>query len=76
MTVIIGGLVLIYLEKEWQGFILLVGGIGSLVGTFVYGKKQKKTDLQKKEEELLRRVKELEEKMNSSRKIIEGETAK
>jgi uncharacterized membrane protein len=76
MTVVIGGLTLIYLEKDWQGFVLLVGGIGSLVGTFVYGKKQKKTDLQKKEEELLRRVQELEEKMSSGKKIIEGEATR
>ena len=74
MTVIIGGLMMIYFEKEWQGFILLVGGIGSLAGIFVVGKKQKKSDLNQKEEELRNRINELEEKINKSSKIIDGET--
>ena len=60
---------MIYFEKEWQGIVLLVGGIGSLVGTFIYGKKQKQTDLNQKNEELLRRVKEL----NSGRNVVDGE---
>lgn len=74
MTVIVGGLVLIYLEKDWQGFIVLSGGVVSLVGTFVYGKKQKKVDLHQKEEGLRRRIKEFEEKVNSNHKVIGGET--
>ncbi|HBH46233.1 MAG: hypothetical protein A2445_04280 [Candidatus Jacksonbacteria bacterium RIFOXYC2_FULL_44_29] len=59
LTVIIGGFVLIYLEKEWLGFSVLVGGIGALIGTFVYGKKQKKIDLSRKEKDFSNRVREL-----------------
>lgn len=73
MTVIIGGLLMIYLEKEWQGFALLVTGIGSLVGTFVIGKRQKTDDLKQKDKELHNRIKELEDKINN--KVIDGETA-
>ena len=73
MTIIIGGLLMIYLEKEWQGFIFLIGGIGSLVGTFIIGKKQKKGDLKQKDEDLHKRIKELEEKINNN-KVIDGET--
>lgn len=74
MTVIIGGLLMVYLEKEWQGFVVLIGGVGSLVGTFVYGKRQKKSDLKQKDEELRNRIKELEDRINKSNEVIDGET--
>lgn len=74
MTVIIGGLIMIYLEKDWQGFILLAGGIVSLVGIFVIGRKQKRDDLRRKDKDLHNRVKELEEKISKDSKVIDGET--
>ncbi|MEK7064900.1 MAG: hypothetical protein AAB963_00470 [Patescibacteria group bacterium] len=67
---------LIYLEKEWQGFIVLVGGVSALVGTFVYGKKQKKGDLHQKNEELHNRAKGLEEKVSKDGGVIDGEAVR
>lgn len=76
MTIISGGLFMIYLEKEWQGFIVLVGGVSALVGTFVYGKKQKKDDLHQKDEELRNHAKGLEEKVSKDHAVIDGETVR
>jgi uncharacterized membrane protein len=38
MTVIIGGMILIYNNKEISGFSTLFSGLAALVGTFIYGR--------------------------------------
>ncbi len=74
MTTIVGGLFLIYFDKQWQGFIFSLGGLVALVGTFIFGKKEKESDLSQKEKGLLERVAELEKRLDKNKIIIDGNT--
>ena len=73
MTVIVGGLIMIYYDKEWQGFVVGGSGLATLIGTFIFGNKEKKEDLTDKEKELEARVRELEVKRNAGPEIIDGD---
>lgn len=48
MTVILGGLFLIYKGKDITGIIAVVAALGSLVGLFIYGKQKQSKELQSK----------------------------
>lgn len=39
MTIIIGGVILIYNDKQISGFGTLFTGLAALVGSFIYGRK-------------------------------------
>jgi hypothetical protein len=38
MTIIIGGIILIYSDKQISGFGTLFTGLAALVGSFIYGR--------------------------------------
>jgi uncharacterized membrane protein len=46
MTVVLGGIFLLYLDKPVAGFGTLLGGLGSLVTVFMIGRRKQQTALQ------------------------------
>ncbi|MBQ3275029.1 DUF2335 domain-containing protein [Candidatus Saccharibacteria bacterium] len=44
LVVIVGGLTLLILGKSTEGYVALVAALGTLVGTFIYGKKSEKDE--------------------------------
>jgi hypothetical protein len=52
MSAIWGGVWLIAHDKNTQGFIAILGALGSLVGIFVYGRWQQKAERQRKAQDV------------------------
>jgi len=50
LVVIVGGFILVWNDKNWQGLLAIIASLGSLVTTFFVGRRQQKKELETKAE--------------------------